>query len=108
MNLSDKFTSSYSVSIFVHSPDGDIITPEAMADVLRLEKTLYNASLIQENLREKSQSDIFSMADMIANIVITEALMDAINTTIENTRPATCMLPYHPGHLSYHRGLWSS
>ena len=80
--IQEKFTSTYHLSIFARSTDkrDNIITPENMADILEVEKKLYEDETIRANLRSGSTEDVMSVADLLAQII----LIQKLTGTVEN------------------------
>ncbi|GEM_PF-830125 len=83
--ISETFTSTYSVSLFVRSADGksNIITPENMSAVIAIENAIYNDPEIKQYLATGNPGDVTSVADLIAQMEILGALYTAIE---EQTR----------------------
>jgi len=69
--INKNFTSSYDVSILVKSKYGDVLTKDALVEMLQIEKGIAESSIKEKLFTPDSpQYSIGSIADMVAQVVI--------------------------------------
>ena len=69
--ISSNFTSTYGVSILVRSPDDDLLTRDALVEILGIEKAIANSSIKNELFTPTMPSySIGSVADIISQFVL--------------------------------------
>jgi hypothetical protein len=69
--IADSFTSTYDISILVKARNDNLLTPAALADVLRIEWAVANDSIANELFTPDAPSaSIYSLADSLAQNVL--------------------------------------
>ncbi|HHO56957.1 MAG TPA: hypothetical protein ENJ70_00200, partial [Thermoplasmatales archaeon] len=105
-----NFTSSYDVSILVKAKHGDVLTKDALVEMLEIERSIANSSL-QDMLftPDTPQYSMGSVADMVAQIVIKkqgvisydekiEALQGMNDSEIKKAILDSIFYPFSPFH----------
>ncbi|MCD6481228.1 MAG: RND family transporter [Thermoplasmata archaeon] len=105
-----NFTSSYDVSILVKAKHGDVLTKDALVEMLEIERDIANSSL-QDMLftPDTPQYSMGSVADMVAQIVIKkqgvisydekiEALQGMNDSEIKKAILDSIFYPFSPFH----------
>ncbi len=89
--ISEEYTATYSVSILVKSKNGDVLTSDALVEMLRVEKAIINDSNIKPTLENPitPSINVNSVADVIAQMAlvqqnVTMPTMDQKISAIQN------------------------
>lgn len=72
--ISEQYTSTYSVSILVKSKHENLLTSNALVEILQLEKDITNDSIIRLKLEtpEMPSANVISVADIIAQVAFSQ------------------------------------
>ena len=74
--ISEDYTATYSVSILVKSKNGDVLTSDALVEMLQIEKAIINDSKIMPTLEntnpEMLPTNVNSVADIIAQMALAQ------------------------------------
>ena len=72
--ISEQYTSTYSVSILVKSKHENLLTSNALVEILQLEKDITNDSIIRLKLEtpEMPSTNVISVADIIAQVAFSQ------------------------------------
>jgi len=94
--ISEHYTATYSVSVLVRSQDGDLLTPESLVEILRIEKAFVEDPDIVPTLETPAlpSVNVNSVADIIAQMAllaqnVTNPTMDQKIMTLQAMDAAT-------------------
>ena len=82
--ISDEYSATRSVSILVKSKNGDVLTSDALVDMLEVENDIVNDPKIQPTLETPDRPDVNanSVADVIAQMALNQ--QNITNSTMED------------------------